>query len=160
MDRLRWVCMGLRHKALVLYAGIWLVGGIPLWRLLVHDLSKLFPPELGAYSAQKIRGCCSAERWNEAVHHHFQNNGHHWQHWIDGQSWETVKSGRISVMPKVFVREMVADYLASAREGTGKWDFSEWLEKNYHRMRLHPESDGLFRLILRQIGVKVAERQG
>jgi hypothetical protein len=94
----------LRHKWFVLVAG--LKTGAPLWRLLIHDWSKLTPAEWRGYvehfyapkplvtygDERNHRGTSpdEAERiltdrkaaFDRAWLHHQKRNPHHWQYWL------------------------------------------------------------------------------
>ena len=124
-----------RHKWFVLVAGRRL--GLPLWRLIVHDRSKLSPAEWGPY-VRHFRAP-EAERPGEferAWLHHQHHNPHHWQHWLeyDGDGVTAL------AMPGVLVREMVADWSGARRATTGKWDPRPWYATNAETMVLHPET--------------------
>lgn len=76
-----------RHKWFVLVAG--LRTGAPLWRLLVHDWSKLRPREWFPYVASFYGGYKYSERpaavvdaFDRAWLAHQHANPHHWQHWL------------------------------------------------------------------------------
>jgi len=43
-------------------------------------------------------------------------------------------------MPEKYIREMVADWAGAGRAITGKWDVSDWYEKNKEKMTLHPDT--------------------
>jgi hypothetical protein len=153
-----------RHKWFVFLAG--LKTGAPLWRLLIHDWSKLSPAEWFPY-VQKFYGepddvyrarrlgnpLAKAPRGHEfrqpgafdrAWLHHQHRNPHHWQHWLlredDGPTVALE-------MPPKLVREMVADWMGASRAITGKSDVASWYAKNRDKIVLAPETrstvDGL-----------------
>ena len=139
-----------RHKWFVFVAGL-RVGGIPIWRLIIHDWSKFMPCEWGPYTrffygprtalVPEPRGpkdyVVAAEvrsSFDLAWLHHQHHNPHHWQHWVlrndDGDT-------RLLLMPDRLVREMVADWMGAGRAITGKWDAASWYQKNSDKMMLH-----------------------
>lgn len=79
---LRYLWYVLRHKWFVLLAGLRL-GGIPLWRLIVHDSSKFSPAEWGPYVERFFKPApWRRDRWERALIHHYNHNPHHWQYWV------------------------------------------------------------------------------
>jgi hypothetical protein len=134
-----------RHKWFVFLAG--LKTGAPLWRLVIHDWSKLTPAEWGPY----VRTFYDKSRkrpgeFDAAWLHHQHRNPHHWQHWVLREDDGDTKAIR---MPDVLVREMVADWMGAGRAITGKWDLDEWFGANRHKMVLHQDTEELvFELVL------------
>lgn len=147
----------IRHKWFVLVAGLRVRA--PLWRLLIHDWSKLTPAEWFPYvqtfyghdadyyrdasrrgvairppRGHKLRDEVAFER---AWLHHQHANPHHWQHWVlredDG---DTV----VLPMPEGLTREMVADWMGAGRAITGRWDVASWYAANRTKILLHPET--------------------
>lgn len=162
----------LRHKWFVFRAGVRL--GVPLWRLVVHDLSKFSPAEWGAYvrnfygaAAQDVvltqmgrteiderdpdyvefrmrlahEQAARRVEFDRAWLHHQHANPHHWQHWMLREDSGATK---VLVMPAVYVREMVADWIGA---GTKILDpditleacvieTARWYLKNMHTMQL------------------------
>ncbi len=135
-----------RHKWFVLRAG--LKTGAPLWRLLIHDWSKLTPAEWGPY-VMKFYGTreisAPSLEWaggfladvdaafDAAWLHHQHRNPHHWQHWLlredDGDT-------KLIEMPEPLVREMVADWMGAGRAITGKWEVEKWYAENRPKIQL------------------------
>lgn len=72
----------LRHKWFVFVAG--LTYGVPLWQLLIHDLSKCSPAEWGPYVAYFYGRDTTASKpvFDRAWNHHQKANPHHWQYWL------------------------------------------------------------------------------
>lgn len=142
-----------RHKRFVLVAGLRL--GVPLWRLIVHDWSKLLPVEWFAYVNRFFRRqipaptghaetddcplCVERKKTREAFDrawlHHIHANPHHWQHWILRNEDGSTKALEI---PETFAREMVADWCGAGRAINGKWDVATWYVRNAAKMQLHP----------------------
>lgn len=124
-----------RHKWFVLRAG--LRTRAPLWRLLVHDWSKLTPAEWGPYVRFFYTDRRDRAAFDKAWLHHQHRNPHHWQHWLLHEDNGDTKALR---MPDGLVREMVADWMGAGRAIKGRWDVADWFDKNAHRIVLHPET--------------------
>lgn len=124
-----------RHKWFVFVAGV--KTGAPIWRLLIHDWSKLSRAEWGPYVrsfyGKQGRTPEVREAFNAAWLHHQHRNPHHWQHWL---LREDSGDTRILPMPPKLVREMVADWMGAGRAITGKWDVRSWYEKNSTTIKL------------------------
>lgn len=123
-----------RHKWFVFRAG--LKTRAPLWRLIIHDWSKLTPVEWTAYVNRFMRGDSGkldktndSEEFHRAWTHHWHLNPHHWEHWITAE-------GHPMEIPEKFVREMVADWMGAGRAITGEWEVRSWYEKNRDRIIL------------------------
>lgn len=91
----------------------------------------------------------SDNEFDQAWVKHQHRNPHHWQHWCllqdDGQ-FKTL------LMPRQYVREMVADWLgAGMAQGHGN-DLNEWYERNKDKIKLHPDSRVLTESLIRDIG--------
>lgn len=121
------------HKWFVLRAGIRL-GGIPLWRLIIHDLSKFSPAEINGYTLWYHAPATfdpllieyRRQKYELAWLHHQNHNPHHRQYWFNR------KDGTYFEMPEVYAREMVADWMGASRAYTGSWDMQDWLDSNLH----------------------------
>lgn len=130
---LRYASYVARHKWFVFRAG--LKTGAPLWRLLIHDWSKLTPAEWTPYVHQfyakdrKRKGA-----FERAWLHHQHRNPHHWQHWLDVK-WDGTL--RPLPMPEKLVREMVADWMGAGRAITGRWEVRDWYKANRDKIVLH-----------------------
>jgi hypothetical protein len=141
-----------RHKWFVFRAG--LKTSAPLWRLVIHDWSKLTPAEWGAYvesfykpldpsigrgegeAGVALVGRLKAERqarFNAAWLHHQHRNPHHWQHWLLREDDGPMLALE---MPAKLVREMVADWMGAGRAITGKWEVSSWYAANRDKIAL------------------------
>src|SRR5687768_14104184 len=100
----------LKHKWFVFIAGI-RVGGISLFRLIIHDYSKFSKEEFGPYT-RKFHGkdnkseTVKAE-FGKAWDHHWKNNSHHWQFWIRADT-------PVSMFEED-LREMIADWFGASR---------------------------------------------
>lgn len=123
-----------RHKWFVFRAG--LRTGAPLWRLIIHDWSKLTPAEWKPYVDSFYGGERTPEvreAFDRAWSHHQHNNPHHWQYWLLQEDNGGLK---VLSMPDHFIREMVADWMGAGRAITGKWEVGTWYAKNYTKIRL------------------------
>lgn len=144
-----------RHKWFVFVAGLRI--GAPLWRLIIHDWSKLLPCEwfpyarnfYGDYAWYTLvdstlkyqpgftgRGMAQVRaEFDRAWLHHQHANPHHWQHW---NLREDSGEQKVLEMPIHFASEMVADWMGAGRAITGKWEAAEWYAKNREIIRIHP----------------------
>lgn len=155
-----------RHKWFVFRGG--LKTRAPLWRLVIHDWSKLTPSEWRPYVRQFYNpdgskrdarradgGYDLAEQpyeFQRAWLGHQRRNKHHWQAWVllgdNGQ--------RIPIeMPRRYVREMVADWIGAGRAIAGTWDPRPWYEKNAGLMVLHPATREAVATLLARCGTHV-----
>lgn len=136
-----------RHKWFVFRAG--LRTGAPLWRLLIHDWSKLTPAEWAPYVRSfygpQPRTPEVKEDFDKAWLHHQHRNPHHWQHWQLREDSGALKTLEI---PEKFVREMVADWMGAGRAITGRWEVEAWYIKNREKINLHPSSRALAERII------------
>lgn len=136
-----------RHKWFVLVAG--LKTRAPLWRLLIHDWTKLTRAEWFPYVA-KFYGPNGSdpevkEAFLAAFRLHESRNPHHWQHWRrdDFHARE---------MPQPLVREMVADWMGAGRAITGRWEVAEWYAANRGEMTLHPTTRFEVEKLIERVG--------
>ena len=131
----------LRHKWYVLIAG-WRLK-VPLWRLLVHDLSKWSLAEFTPYACQFYGDKGDIEGFSRAWLHHQNYNRHHWEYWISRSGHNQGSANGALPMPEVAVREMVADWMAAGRVYNGRWhdlhNFT-WFWENRHKMTMHPRT--------------------
>lgn len=103
--------------------------GVPEKLLNVHDQSKFTKYEFPHY-ADRFHGLKNHNRkFIKALNHHYRNNAHHAQYWID-------KDGTMQTMPVVYVWEMVTDWHAASLQYNGNKDISKWLSEHYHRLQL------------------------
>ena len=135
----RYASYVVRHKWFVLVAGLRVRA--PLWRLLIHDWSKLLPCEWGPY----VRSFYGPQPRTDEVKaafdaawlHHQHANPHHWQHWVLREDNGDTKILR---MPEKLVREMVADWMGAGRAITGRWDVVGWYAQNRSKILLHDDT--------------------
>ncbi len=152
---MRYFLITLRHKWFVLRAGLRL-GGVPLWRLITHDWHKFTPAELPHYNRQFFGDKGDPVGFAMAWLHHMNFAPHHWEYWALRSDHSKGGSGAINgylPMPETYVREMVADWCAAARTYGDSLDIQPWLNKNYHKMRLHPCTVDRLEMVLAEIGV-------
>lgn len=128
--------------------------GAPIWRLIIHDWSKLTPQEWPAY-ANMFYGKNSKANppphlqkdFDAAWLHHQRVNKHHWQYWILVQDTGAVKTVE---MPEKYVLEMVADWAGAGKAITGTWaDMPAWYEKHKKNMTMHPNTRFFAEMIIR-----------
>ena len=144
MTAWRYVLFVLYHKYLVFKFGL-KVGGISLWQLLIHDLSKFGRAEFGPYRMRSVTGKNTAE-YQAAWKHHWSTNPHHWEYWV--------RDGKPSPMPEVYVREMLADWHAANRTYDTE-PLQEWLDNKWKRMHLHAETVATLRPLAKKMGLIV-----
>ena len=130
----------LRHKWFVLVATIRI--GAPIWRAIVHDMSKFLPSEWIPYAATFYAHDGSnrydeTEDFNLAWCLHQHRNPHHWQFWLLKQDGPGTKC---LPMPKKYALEMVADWMGAGRAITGKWECNEWYQKNKDTIIIHKDT--------------------
>ncbi len=153
------------HKWYVLQAGR--LTGVPLWRLIIHDWSKFTLTEFFRYARYKY-GNGTNEEWSIGWLHHFHCEAHHSEHWIilwhgDPDFYSGIggkdiaKYVSILPIPETYVREMIADMLATSKEVTGAWDISVWLNQNGPEMHLHDETVTLIDKVMKEIGFELTD---
>ena len=135
------------HKWYVLLAGR--LVGVPLWRLIIHDWSKFTPTEFFGYAGNP-GDSRNKNKWARAWLHHLHCNPHHPEHWV--LSWlgnpefynetgqKVAQFVTILPMPETYVKEMIADMMATSKKITGSWDISAWLNQKGPNMHLHEET--------------------
>lgn len=138
---LRYLRVYLTHRFFVFKYGRML--GVPTWRLLAHDSSKLSRVEWTAYARRyshyrkaPVGKANDPDEFHLAWTHHWHRNSHHWEHWITfGEGNEP----RALEMPEVAIREMVADWIAASRAYRGDAALAEeWYANNRDRINLAP----------------------
>lgn len=143
----------IRHKGFVFVAG--LKTGAPIWRLIIHDWSKMtraeWTPYVNSFYGPQPRTKEVKRAFMEAWHHHVKYNPHHWNHWL----WYGPDLEKTPVeMPEHFCREMVADWASAGRTITGKWEVASWYteQKKQNKIQLHPETQKLVEELIAKIG--------
>lgn len=141
-----------RHKWFLFLASM-RVGEISLWRVLLHDLSKLRPSEFCGYKARFQDKSADRSSFNRAWLHHQNRNPHHPEYWVSRSPEHT---GPIP-MPEWAVREMIADWLAAGRAYEGEWpDVKNWTWLKGRRIlgfNVHPETKAMINARLLELGV-------
>lgn len=131
------------------------IGASP-WLALIHDLSKFRPSEWIPY-AYTFYAADGSKQYHETVdfarawNKHQKRNKHHWEHWIHigaGDDSPTLAWP----MSRRYVLEMVADWMGAGRAITGRWEVSEWYDKNKGEMIMYPEARKLVENILQNVG--------
>lgn len=140
------------HKGYILWVGLRL-GWLPLWRLLVHDLSKFSRAEWFPYvdqfygsGAAKVAAQRAASptgyryqpgdnpAFDAAVLHHYHHNDHHAEYWLATNpaiaDWVAFMGEPLAErlpMPERCLKEMCIDWCA-AGFAQGKPDVRAWYE--------------------------------
>lgn len=142
----------IRHKWFVLVAGRRVKA--PLWRLLIHDWSKMSRAEWSPYVRSFYGPWKYSERPPEVVAtfdaawlHHQHKNPHHWQHWVLREDSGATKALE---MPEGFIQEMVADWMGAGRAITGRWDVKTWYAKNRNVIVLHERTRMLVDMLIEE----------
>lgn len=157
---IKFVCYAFKHKWFVFIAGLQ-VGGIPLWRLIIHDWNKFTPTALPAFMNRALNNYYIRDyrEWNYACHHHLVHSPHHWQYWRHDFEGDLAFNDEIVIngcleMPEVFIREMIADWWGAGRSYHGSWDMSDWLIENLPKMKLHPNTRRKIESILLELEIR------
>ena len=132
------------HKWFVFVCGR-KVGGIPLLNLVIHDLSKFHPSEFFVYARKLNGGHCFDFEWTRATTLHKHRNPHHPEFWAryDG----------IHPMPEIYVREMVADWMAVDMSYKNVTPFREWVRAHVPKMSLHKKTKEILCIVLAEQGL-------
>lgn len=137
---LKYAALVLKHKWFVFLAG--LKTKAPIWRLLLHDMSKFLPAEMPHYTRQFFGDADDPIGFVIAWNHHQKINKHHWEYWVPVtdtifEEWEDLKPLPI---PEKYIREMLADWLGASRTYNGTWpdlDNWKWFNENFNKIKLH-----------------------
>lgn len=141
----RYACLTVKHKWFVFLAGLKM--GVPIWRLIIHDLSKFGLSEIFAYGRQFFGDKGDPDGFSHAWLHHQNINPHHWEYWImrsghnrGNKAADGEHESFAIPMPETYVREMIADWMGAGRAYVGSWGIRDWLDDNLPRMTMHPET--------------------
>ena len=138
-----------RHIECVQKAGFRL--GVPDKQLRDHDLSKWSEEEFPGYALKFLGNDDSL--FAAAWHHHFRNNPHHWQYWMFPDEFKmTGTENGCLPMPMNYALEMVADWCGASVVYTGLEDMSDWLARNWRKVRMHSETREYVREVLDSLG--------
>lgn len=153
----------LLHKWYVFVAGRML--GVPLWQLLIHDLSKFSAAEWGPYVRRFAGGrggvmdkSADSAEWHMAWRHHWTRNAHHWEYWLPEPIALNQAEAQPLPMPERYAREMVADWCGAGKAYTGAWDVASWYEQNAGRIILHPDTRALVEILVQDVGRVLAQK--
>lgn len=143
----------LKHKWYVFIGGQRLK--VSLWRLLMHDLSKLLPDEFIPY-ANYFYNEDGTERpldkeplgYKIAWWKHIRRNDHHWQHWMLIE--DNMKTYTFA-MPEMAVREMLADWYGAGMILEGRNTVAEWYQNNNFRHILNLGTRSIIETLLSEI---------
>ena len=151
----------MKHKWFVLMAGLKIVKGLSIWRLIKHDCSKFLPSELPHYGRQFFGNKDQPYKFMLAWLNHQNNNNHHWEYWIPRTGHSKCDppylSGEPLEMKHEAVREMVAGWLGASRAYDGNWPKSleewGWFKENFNKIRLNPKTRKQIIVILRNLKI-------
>lgn len=140
----------LKHKWHVFMIGL-KVGGVPFWRLILHDWTKFMPREFGpCYRHHEVNDNRERElklaAYKQVCAEHYKRHRHHWQYWIDA-------SGNPLPVPEPDVREMVVDWIAVSRSYADADDAATWLARKHATFTLHPITIERLNRVLAEVGV-------
>ena len=154
---MKYFVLALKHKAFVFWAG--LATKAPLWRLLIHDWTKLLPCELPHYSRQFFGKADDPGGFIRCWVHHQNSHPHHWEYWIPRTGHNRCdppyQDNMPIPMPEWAVKEMVADWIGASRAYDGRWPKNgnwPWLMKAFPKMRLHPQTRNILNWVLFSTG--------
>ena len=121
-----------------------------VWQGIVHDLSKLMPTEFIQYAKYFASGKKTYIEYKWLDHMH--RNRHHWQYWIvidnEGNDY-TLR------MPDRYVKEMLCDWMAVAKEeqpkGKDIQHVVDWYKARRNVIRLHELSRRCLEVTLEKV---------
>jgi hypothetical protein len=148
----------IKHKLFVLKACK--ITKCPLWLGIIHDWSKFIPSEFFPYAnrfyypngLQRKNSQSLSEKqillFDKAWWHHQKNNKHHWNYWVIVKDSGGLNSIPI---PKLYIKEMIADWIGAGLSINGKLDIKPWYYQNRKNMII--EKNTLYKIeeIIRNI---------
>ena len=154
---MRYFWLVFKHKWFVLLAGLRL-GGVPLWRLLIHDWTKFL--DYKYYNDFFFGSGRDEAGFAYAWLRHQNRHPHHWEYWIPRTVHNRLDGRNFSDnapldMPEWAIREMLADWLAASRSYEGKWPKHgdwPWLQTGFGKLRVSAATAARLRELLRQVG--------
>lgn len=130
----------IKHKYFVFKAGLKI--GVPIWRLITHDLSKFSPFELPHYQKQFFGRADDPEGFIKCWIYHQNRNDHHWEYWIPRTGHrrceQLYKDNQPIPMSEGAIKEMIADWKGASRAYNGEYpDFNNWgwFSNNWPRIK-------------------------
>lgn len=146
------------HIAAVQEAGIRL--GVPEYQLRRHDLSKFHAEQFAPY-AMHFHGGGAPKEFARAWLDHIHKEPHHWQHWLFADGFG-IKDGDVVggalPMPETYALEMIADWIGASVVYSGTENMADWLDKNLHKVRLHPRTEAYVDFNLIKLGYEAQVR--
>ena len=161
IESIKYAWLTAKHKWFVLIIGLKI--GVPLIRLLKHDISKYSFKELPHYGRQFFGDKSDMCGFIKAWIHHQNHNDHHWEYWIPrtGHNKCTLQhQDNVPVeMPKEAALEMIADWFGAGRAYEGKWPGSDWpwLNKNFNKIIIHENTRKYVIEVLRSLNINIGE---
>lgn len=115
----------------------------------LHDISKFSANESFGYALHDFKSGEYDLGFEMAWHHHKQCNPHHPEHWLNPG-----RDGVLNIipMPKLFIVEMVADWIGVGR--TYGNTLEEWMSQNICKFRWHKKTAIELKAILSNIGIE------
>lgn len=156
---LKYFWLTVKHRWFVFLAGLKV--GVPLWRLITHDLSKFSWHELPHYGNRFFGKGDNPEGFIRAwLHHQNQtSNDHHWEYWIPRTGHNRCDppypDNKPIRMPYAAALEMVADWMGASRAYEKRWPTTgnwPWLEENFDKIVVHPETRMFLLETLKKLG--------
>lgn len=130
----------LKHKWFVIVANYKYKFGVSVWRLIIHDISKLLPSEFFAYK-EYLYTKSNIEDYTLAFTRHVNRNEHHWEYWIPKSG---VRKDTPIGMSDQALKEMICDWFAASRVYEGKWPepgYWNWFYNNYDDIKVNFHAD-------------------
>ena len=164
LPTVQYFILTVKHKWFVFLAGIKV--GVPLWRLIIHDLSKFSWQELPNYGRQFFGDRSDPEGFIRTWIHHQNRNDHHWEYWVPrtghNRCTPPFPDGEPVRMPLGAAREMVADWFGASRAYEGTWPDNTnwpWLRDHWNNIktRIHPETEQVLISALLAAGIEVTK---
>jgi len=159
---MQYLWLTLKHKWFVAWAGLRI--GVPCWRLLIHDWTKLLPRDLLAYNRQFFGAADRPAEFIAAWVRHQNAHPHHWEYWVPrtghNRCTHPYPDNEPIPMPLWAVREMVADWIGASRAYEGAWPSRgdwPWLKQNFHSIRVHEKTRRYLYEVLRGQGFSAAD---
>jgi len=121
-----------------------------------HDASKFSNIELTGYVKQFCTDDKNSPEWQAALKHHYDNNPHHWQHWLDDLNGKLCTGmAKPLVMPSEQILIMTADWTAAMLQYNNTANISGWLNENLltNKINLHRETREYLDSALRDLGI-------